>query len=164
MVTWRSCMASSNALCTFAGARLISSANIKLAKIGPFFTSNFSFLTLYTIVPITSAGSKSGVNWMRLNLASISDDKVLIANVFAKPGTPSKSTWPFANNAINNESTKCFWPTMVWSIPRVIKLTNPLLLEIKSFNSLILTDSLITFVYFIWFYTICVVITLISLN
>ena len=35
MVTWRSCIASSNALCTLAGARLISSARIRLAKIGP---------------------------------------------------------------------------------------------------------------------------------
>jgi hypothetical protein len=37
MVTWRSCMASSRALCTLAGARLISSARIRLEKIGPRF-------------------------------------------------------------------------------------------------------------------------------
>ena len=36
-VTCRSCIASSNALCTFAGARLISSASTMFAKIGPFF-------------------------------------------------------------------------------------------------------------------------------
>ena len=42
MVTCFSCMASSKALCTFAGARLISSANTKLANTGPFFTWNFS--------------------------------------------------------------------------------------------------------------------------
>ena len=35
IVTWRSCIASSNALCTLAGARLISSARIRLEKIGP---------------------------------------------------------------------------------------------------------------------------------
>jgi hypothetical protein len=37
MVTWRSCMASSSALCTLAGARLISSARMMLANTGPFF-------------------------------------------------------------------------------------------------------------------------------
>ena len=36
-----SCIHSSNADCTFAGARLISSASTKFAKIGPFFTENF---------------------------------------------------------------------------------------------------------------------------
>ena len=40
MVTWRSCMASSSALCTLAGARLISSASTRLAKIGPLRTLN----------------------------------------------------------------------------------------------------------------------------
>ena len=35
MVTCRSCIASSSADCTFDGARLISSARMKLAKIGP---------------------------------------------------------------------------------------------------------------------------------
>ena len=42
IVTCFSCMASNKALCTFAGARLISSANTKLANTGPFFTWNFS--------------------------------------------------------------------------------------------------------------------------
>ena len=40
MVTWRSCIASSRALWTLAGARLISSASTRLAKIGPSDTSN----------------------------------------------------------------------------------------------------------------------------
>jgi hypothetical protein len=35
MVTCRSCIASSKADCTFAGARLISSANRRFAKTGP---------------------------------------------------------------------------------------------------------------------------------
>ncbi len=37
MVTCRSCMASSSELCTLAGARLISSARTRLAKMGPRF-------------------------------------------------------------------------------------------------------------------------------
>ena len=40
MVTWRSCMTSSSALCTLAGARLISSASTRLAKTGPSETWN----------------------------------------------------------------------------------------------------------------------------
>ena len=40
--TWRSAITSSSADCTFAGARLISSANTKLAKTGPHSISNSS--------------------------------------------------------------------------------------------------------------------------
>src|ERR1044071_1258669 len=35
IVTWRSCITSSSALCTFAGARLISSASSRLQNTGP---------------------------------------------------------------------------------------------------------------------------------
>jgi hypothetical protein len=40
--TWRSAITSSSADCTFAGARLISSASTKLANTGPSSTSNAS--------------------------------------------------------------------------------------------------------------------------
>ena len=40
MVTCRSCMTSSRALCTLAGARLISSASSRLVKTGPLVVSN----------------------------------------------------------------------------------------------------------------------------
>ena len=40
--TWRSAMTSSSADCTFAGARLISSARTKFANTGPSSTSNDS--------------------------------------------------------------------------------------------------------------------------
>ena len=40
IVTCFSCIASRRADCTLAGARLISSAKTKFAKIGPFFTEN----------------------------------------------------------------------------------------------------------------------------
>jgi hypothetical protein len=39
-VTCRSCIASRSALCTFAGARLISSARMICAKIGPLRVVN----------------------------------------------------------------------------------------------------------------------------
>jgi hypothetical protein len=40
IVTWRSCITSRSADCTFAGARLISSASRKLQKTGPSSVSN----------------------------------------------------------------------------------------------------------------------------
>ncbi len=40
IVTCRSCMASSKADCTLAGARLISSASTRFAKIGPCLEMN----------------------------------------------------------------------------------------------------------------------------
>ena len=40
IVTCRSCMTSSSALCTFAGARLISSASRRFVKTGPSETWN----------------------------------------------------------------------------------------------------------------------------
>jgi len=42
MVTCFSCIASRSAAWTLAGARFISSARMMLAKIGPFFTEEFS--------------------------------------------------------------------------------------------------------------------------
>ncbi len=42
MDTWCSAMTSRSADCTLAGARLISSASTKLAKIGPSSTSKVS--------------------------------------------------------------------------------------------------------------------------
>ena len=46
MVTCFSCMASNKADCTLAGARLISSAKTKFAKMGPFFIENSLALML----------------------------------------------------------------------------------------------------------------------
>ena len=51
-VTWRSCIASSSAACVFGGARLISSASRRLAKIGPGRNSNSSV----ALVPDRRAG------------------------------------------------------------------------------------------------------------
>ena len=44
IVTWRSCITSSSADCTFAGARLISSASRKLQKTGPSSVSNVALV------------------------------------------------------------------------------------------------------------------------
>ena len=75
-VTWRSCMASSRAACVLGGVRLISSARMTLANIGPCRNRNSRWpverFSSMTSVPVMSAGIRSGVNWMRLN-ASDSD-------------------------------------------------------------------------------------------
>jgi len=63
-VTVRSCIASSSAAWVFAGARLISSASTRSAKIGPGRKVN-SCDPVRIETPVMSAGIRSGVNWMR---------------------------------------------------------------------------------------------------
>ena len=106
MVTWRSCITSSKALCTLAGARLISSANNKLANTGPNTVLNSLVFWLYMRVPTKSAGSKSGVNWMRLKLPRMALAKVLTVKVLANPGTPSINKCPWAKMATSMRSKK----------------------------------------------------------
>ncbi len=55
-------IASSSADCVFGVVRLISSATMMLAKIGPGLNSNSRAAGLYTLTPITSLGSRSEVN------------------------------------------------------------------------------------------------------
>ena len=61
-VIWRSSITSNKAACVFAGARLISSINTKLEKMGPFLNSKVLLDKSKTEVPIISEGIKSGVN------------------------------------------------------------------------------------------------------
>ena len=68
IVTCRSCITSSSADCTFAGARLISSASRKLQKTGPSSVSKSAELGRKTRVPTRSEGTRSGVNWIRWKL------------------------------------------------------------------------------------------------
>ncbi len=110
-LTWRSSIASSRADCTLAGARLISSASTTLLKIGPGRNSNVPVSARNTSVPVRSAGSRSGVNWMRWKSASRSSASVFTAVVLASPGTPSTSTWPSHSSAISNRCVRACWPT-----------------------------------------------------
>src|ERR1035437_8202266 len=65
-------------------------------------------------VPIRSAGTRSGVNWMRLNSPPIAPASVLMAMVFASPGTPSTSRWPRARSATASRSRRWSWPSMTF--------------------------------------------------
>ncbi len=86
-----SAIASSSADCTFAGARLISSASTRLANTGPSSTSKLSLPVRHTRVPVMSLGIRSGVNWRRANDPPTTSANVRTASVLATPGTPSRS-------------------------------------------------------------------------
>ena len=94
-VTAPSCIASSSADCVFGVARLISSASRMWAKIGPCWNWKCfrpSASSTMMLVPMMSAGIRSGVNWMRENESSSPSESVLTSSVLPSPGTPSSST------------------------------------------------------------------------
>jgi hypothetical protein len=63
-------------------------------------------------VPTMSAGTRSGVNWMRANVPPTTRARVSTASVFATPGTPSSSTCPRLSSDTNIRSIMRSWPTM----------------------------------------------------
>ena len=83
-MTRRSCMASNRADCTLGEARLISSANNKLVKIGPRLTWNVPLAWSRISEPMMSAGSKSMVNWTRPNCRLTALAKALTSSVFGE--------------------------------------------------------------------------------
>ena len=86
MVTVRSCMASSSADCVLAGARLISSASRNVVNSGPLTSENSLRCRLKTLVPVMSAGIRSGVNWMRLNSQPSTAASVRASSVLRQAG------------------------------------------------------------------------------
>ena len=118
IVTCRSCITSSRADCTFAGARLISSASRKLQNTGPSSVSKSAWSGRNTRVPTRSLGTRSGVNWTRLKLPPRTDAVVLIVSVFARPGTPSISRWPPASRQTSTRSSIASWPAMIRRISK----------------------------------------------
>src|SRR6187455_1876692 len=111
IVTWRSCITSSSALCTLAGARLISSASSRWVNTGPSEVLNSPLRGLKMRVPTRSAGTRSGVNWIRLKVPRKACARVFTVSVLASPGTPSTSRWPCASTATITRSRKWSWPT-----------------------------------------------------
>src|SRR3990170_3819299 len=94
IVAWCSSMHSSSALCVFGVARLISSASTTWAMIGPGRNSNSAVFWLKIERPVTSDGSRSGVNWMRRKLQPILRLIALASIVLPTPGTSSIRMWP----------------------------------------------------------------------
>ncbi len=111
IVTWRSCMASSSADCTLAGARLISSASTMLAKSGPGLNTNSPTSGSQIDTPRMSEGSMSEVNWMRWNFPPIERASAAASVVLPTPGTSSIKRWPRASNPTTASRTASGLPT-----------------------------------------------------
>src|SRR5215475_9716827 len=104
-------MACNRAACVFGGARLISSASRSSVKIGPLVSTKLLVWKLNRLVPSTSPGIKSGVNWMRPNLIDSDAANAWASSVFAVPGTPSSRMWPPTRRLVSIRSITSSWPT-----------------------------------------------------
>ena len=93
-VTWRSSMASRSADWVFGVARLISSVSTICAMTGPGRNSNSWVAWLKIETPVTSEGSRSGVNWMRWKVQAVERASARASMVLPTPGTSSSSRWP----------------------------------------------------------------------
>src|SRR4051812_20926302 len=83
----------------FGEARLISSTSRRLENTGPGRNSKRCSRWLYTLVPMTSAGSRSAVHCTRANCRSTERDRARASAVLPTPGASSTSTWPSATRA-----------------------------------------------------------------
>src|SRR3954452_15450355 len=87
-------MHSSNAACVFGEARVISLTSSRFAKTGPGLNSNSFERWLKTLTPVTSDGSRSGVNCIRENETSTERASALASIVFPTPGKSSRIRCP----------------------------------------------------------------------
>ena len=83
-------MHSRSADCVLGLARLISSPRTMLAKMAPGLNSKSPRSWLKTFTPVTSVGSRSGVNWIRRNEQSIDRAMALASIVLPHPGTSTR--------------------------------------------------------------------------
>src|SRR5919197_2157996 len=108
IVTCCSCMHSSSAAWVFGEARLISSTSRRLANTGPGRNSNSFERWLKTLTPVTSDGSKSGVNWIRENETSSERASAFASIVLPTPGKSSRIRWPSATRQrTHSRSVSC---------------------------------------------------------
>src|SRR3954454_5443022 len=94
--TWFSCMHSSSADCVLGDARLTSSTRSRLVKTGPRRESNSLTRWSKTLTPVTSEGSRSGVNCRRENEQSSERARAFASIVFPTPGKSSMIRCPSA--------------------------------------------------------------------
>src|SRR5437879_5219472 len=111
IVTCSSCIASRRALCTFGGARFISSARSMSVKTGPLLNSNSRLFMLKMKPPTMSSGSMSGVNWTLLNARPRHFEKAFASIVLETPGTPSMRVCPLASSETSRSSVSSSLPT-----------------------------------------------------
>ena len=70
------------------------------AKTGPRLNSKRRLAWSNTDTPVTSLGSRSGVNWMRLTVQSTDRASALASMVLPTPGTSSMSRCPSASSTV----------------------------------------------------------------
>src|SRR4051812_13116610 len=89
-------MHSRSAACVFGDARFTSSTSRRFVKTGPARNSNAFARWSKTLTPVTSEGSRSGVNWSRENGTSSDRASAFASIVFPTPGKSSMIRWPSA--------------------------------------------------------------------
>src|ERR1700730_9882897 len=106
-------MHSSSAACVFGDARFTSSTSSRFAKTGPGLKSNAFARWSKTLTPVTSEGSRSGVNCSRENEQSSDRASALASIVFPTPGKSSMIKWPSATRqSTTRRSASCgAWTT-----------------------------------------------------
>src|SRR5215469_5533856 len=120
MVTMRSFIAWSSAAWVLGGVRLISSASRSWVKIGPLVRTKPLVWKLNRLVPRTSPGMRSGVNWIRPKSRRRLAAKAWASSVLAVPGTPSSRIWPPTRRLVSISSTTSSWPMTALAIsPRM---------------------------------------------
>src|ERR687895_858687 len=127
-VTWFSCMHSSSADCVFGDARLISSTRRRFANTGPGRNSNSFERWLKTFTPVTSEGSRSGVNCRRENAQSSERESAFASIVFPTPGKSSMIRWPSLTRlrTANRSVSEGAWTTCAtFSVTRVSASAEP---------------------------------------
>src|SRR3977135_155387 len=106
-------MHSSNAACVFGDARFTSSTSKRFAKTGPGLKLNSFARWSKTLTPVTSEGSRSGVNCSRENEQSSDRASALASIVFPTPGKSSMIRCPSATRqSTTRRSASCgAWTT-----------------------------------------------------
>src|SRR5438270_6044209 len=108
IVTWLSCMHSSSAACVFGEARFTSSTRSRFANTGPGLSSKRFVRWSNTLTPVTSDGSRSGVNWSRENEQSSERASAFASIVFPTPGKSSMIRCPSATRqSTTRRSASC---------------------------------------------------------
>src|SRR5437773_6592621 len=101
-------MHSRSAAWVFGEARLISSTSSRFVKTGPGRNLNSFERWLKTLTPVTSDGSRSGVNCSREKEQSIERASAFASIVFPTPGKSSMIRWPSATrHSTTRRSASC---------------------------------------------------------
>src|SRR5260221_737269 len=109
-------MASSRADWVLGVARLISSARTIWLITGPARNSKLLLCWLKIETPVTSEGSRSGVNWMRRKLQPSDRASAFASTVLPVPGTSSTRMCPRHSSATMASSTS-------WCLPKMTRST-----------------------------------------